>query len=97
MSKARHGFMDGGKPSINQGRESETEDKMEAGHNKGGKVKRAKGGRTDAFAAGGAPKMRMDRPGRKRGGGVGADRTPLSSAANTSDASGHTGGEGKCG
>lgn len=32
---------------------------------------------------------RMDRPGRKRGGAVGADQTPLSTAARTRDAGIH--------
>lgn len=33
---------------------------------------------------------RLDRPGRKRGGGVGADSTPLTTAAKTTQASDHT-------
>jgi len=32
-----------------------------------------------------AKKHRLDRPGRKRGGGVGADTSPLTTAANTSE------------
>lgn len=56
----------------------------------GGKVKkhhRAAGGKVTATPAkalglmtGGAVRGRLDRPGRKRGGAVGADRSPLSSA-----------------
>jgi len=46
--------------------------------------RRNKGGRTVKAVAhrmtGGATKMRLDRPGRKRGGRVGADTSPLSSA-----------------
>jgi hypothetical protein len=45
----------------------------------GGKVKRAKGGHV-MHMDGKKSKHRMDRPGRKRGGAVGADRSPLSSA-----------------
>ena len=36
-----------------------------------------------------AGRRRMDRPGRKRGGGIGADMTPLSSAARTREAGAH--------
>lgn len=32
---------------------------------------------------------RLDRPGRKRGGGVGADKTPLTTAATTTQAGAH--------
>lgn len=32
---------------------------------------------------------RLDRPGRRRGGGVGADKTPLSTAARTTQAEAH--------
>ncbi len=49
--------------------------------------RRNKGGRTVKAVAhrmtGGATKMRLDRPGRKRGGRVGADTSPLSSAHGT--------------
>lgn len=53
------------------------------------------------YRRGGAPKKevemegsktkhrRLDRPGRKRGGGVGADMTPLSTAARTRQSEGH--------
>lgn len=41
----------------------------------GGRVAKSVG-----FMTGGAVKPRMDRPGRKRGGRVGADKAPLSSA-----------------
>jgi len=48
---------------------------------RGGKVKkRATGGKIQAFMDGGGVKPRLNRPGRKRGGGVGADRSPLSTA-----------------
>lgn len=52
----------------------------------GGKVKhkgkhhRASGGKVLGLMTGGAVRPRLDRPGRKRGGRVGADRSPLSSA-----------------
>lgn len=41
---------------------------------------RKRGGRA-MKAEGGVSKMRLDRPGRKTGGRVGADKSPLSSAA----------------
>lgn len=53
----------------------------------GGKVKkhhRAAGGKVLGLMTGGGVKPRMDRPGRKRGGAVGADRSPLSSAHRSS-------------
>jgi hypothetical protein len=51
----------------------------------GGKVP---AGKTIGLMTGGAVRPRLDRPGRKRGGGVGADKSPLSSAHH----GGHPGG-----
>lgn len=49
---------------------------------RGGRVKKAKEmGKVEGKKA----KMRLDRPGRKRGGRVGADRSPLSEAAKVSN------------
>ncbi|RUV86931.1 hypothetical protein EOA60_20795 [Mesorhizobium sp. M1A.F.Ca.IN.020.06.1.1] len=45
----------------------------------GGRVKKKEGGKV----GGKMSKMRLDRPGRKSGGRVGADRSPLSEAAKT--------------
>lgn len=47
---------------------------------KGGKVKRNTGGVVPALMTGGAVRPRLDRPGRKTGGRVGADKAPLSTA-----------------
>lgn len=55
---------------------------------KGGRVKRATGGKVKAapvtkdvgFMTGGAVRPRLDRPGRKAGGRVGANTSPLSTA-----------------
>lgn len=59
---------------------------------RGGPVrKRREGGRVEGKIA----KMRLDRPGRKTGGRVGADRSPLSEAARTTDRS-DTPEEGHC-
>ncbi len=49
----------------------------------GGRVKKKEMGKVDGKKS----KMRLDRPGRKSGGRVGADTSPLSSAAKTSDPS----------
>jgi hypothetical protein len=49
----------------------------------GGRVKKKEGGKVEGKKA----KMRLDRPGRKMGGRVGADRSPLSEAARTTDRS----------
>lgn len=59
----------------------------------GGSVKRKAGGGVEARAEGGAAGKRHDRPGRKRGGGVGSDMRPLTSANKTRDAQGHTADE----
>jgi hypothetical protein len=49
----------------------------------GGRVKKKEAGKVDGKMS----KMRLDRPGRKAGGRVGADSSPLSSAAKTTGAS----------
>lgn len=46
---------------------------------RGGKC-RATGGKVVGLMTGGAVRPRLDRPGRKSGGRVGADKSPLSSA-----------------
>ncbi len=47
---------------------------------KGGRAKRKKGGKVIGLMTGGAVRPRLDRPGRKMGGGVGANTSPLSTA-----------------
>lgn len=71
-------------------KEAEGKESYDKGDEKkhGGKVKkhkRAAGGgiaatKTIGLMTGGGVRPRLDRPGRKRGGAVGADRSPLSSA-----------------
>ncbi len=98
MSRARHNpapnRASGGRTSMkvsgNPDVFAEAEDKK-----KGGKVKkRATGGSVTAGVgaaptkeigrmSGGAVKARMDRPGRKKGGRVGANNSPLSTAHGT--------------
>lgn len=86
MSRARHKASGGRtemKVSGNPDVFKEAEDKK-----KGGKVKRATGGgvgvgKVVGLMTGGAVKPRMDRPGRKSGGRVGANLSPLSTAHGT--------------
>jgi hypothetical protein len=52
------------------------------------KVKRKKGGKVIGLMTGGGVRPRLDRPGRKSGGGVGANRSPLSTAHNTTSIAG---------
>ena len=58
------------------------EDEDGESRKKGGKVmkKRATGGKVIGLMTGGGVAARLDRPGRKSGGGVGANTTPLSTA-----------------
>jgi hypothetical protein len=55
---------------------------------KGGRAKRAGGGQGKVIGlmTGGAVRPRLDRPGRKMGGRVGANTSPLSSAHGTTSA-----------
>lgn len=67
----------------------------EAERAKGGRVARATGGKVAAepatktvgFMTGGGVRPRLDRPGRKQGGGVGANKSPLSTAHNVTSPS----------
>lgn len=86
MKKRKSGGGAEPKPYNAQGSEVEKEAEERKA---GGAVKRKSGGGVQQRAEGGAAAKRHDRPGRKRGGGVGSDMRPLSSAANTKDAMGH--------
>lgn len=91
MSKARHkhkagggrtGMVASGNPDVIKEAEGK-EDYAKGDEKKHGgraKHKRAAGGKVIGLMTGGAVKPRGDRPGRKMGGRVGADRAPLSSA-----------------
>jgi hypothetical protein len=57
--------------------------KEAAERKKGGRVERATGGKVVGLMTGGAVKPRLDRPGRKSGGRVGANKAPLSTAHST--------------
>ena len=102
MSRARHETQNrakGGrtemKVSGNPDVFKEAEDKHGT-RKRGGKVKhRAKGGglapdKDIGLMTGGAVRPRLDRPGRNRGGGVGADTSPLSTAHSGSHGGGST-------
>jgi hypothetical protein len=90
MSRARHragggriGLKAAGNPDVFK--EAEGKEDYAKGDEKkhGGKVKhhkRASGGKVIGLMTGGGVRPRLDRPGRKRGGAVGSDRSPLSSA-----------------
>ena len=102
MSRARHEMRkDGGKvePKVKEEDYSATDDGdpnvvKEAEERKHGgrmeKKKKQHGGEVD----GKMMKHRLDRPGRKRGGGVGADKSPLTEASKVTDATEHTSSEG---
>ena len=78
MKKRKSG---GGAPMVASGNPNvikEAEEKM-----KGGRVKRKDGG-VVLRMTGGAVRPRLDRPGPKSGGRVGANTSPLSTAHNTS-------------
>jgi hypothetical protein len=85
MSKARHKKADGGRTKMwvsgnpDVKKEAEGKESYDKGdeRKRGGKVMKMEG-------KGG--KHRMDRPGRKRGGAVGADRSPLSTAHRSTSA-----------
>lgn len=92
MSRARHksggGVMDSDKSPTDTYAGGSSNVKMEAEEKKnGGRTKRKfkDGGSIDGMPG----KKRMDRPGRKSGGRIGADKAPLSTAAKITPASGH--------
>lgn len=99
MSKHRHKKEGGrthmwvsGNPDVEK--EAEGKEDYAKGDEKkhGGKVKkhgkhhRKAGGKVVGLMTGGGVRPRLDRPGRKMGGRVGADRAPLSSAHGTHSA-----------
>lgn len=96
MSKHRHKKAEGGRTKMwvsgnpDVKKEAEGEEPYDKGderkHGGRAKHKRATGGKVVGLMTGGGVRPRLDRPGRKRGGGVGADRSPLSSAHGKSSA-----------
>ena len=80
----RVGLVASGNPDVLE-EAHDDEDGEITGHEKkhGGKVKKHKrktGGKVLGLMTGGGVKARLDRPGRKRGGAVGANTSPLSTA-----------------
>ena len=63
---------------------AEGDEKKHGGKVKMHKHKRKAGGKVLGLMTGGGVKQRFDRPGRKRGGAVGADKSPLSTAFHSS-------------
>ena len=97
MSRARHHMehdkkAEGGKvepglhPKAYDAQGSEVEKEADE-KKRGGRAKRKDGGRM--HHEGGMKAKRLDRPGRKRGGRVGADKMPLTGANKITDASEH--------
>lgn len=80
----RTGLVAAGNPDVIK--EAEGKEDYAKGDEKkhGGSVKkkhhRKDGGKVIGLMTGGGVRPRLDRPGRKRGGAVGSDRSPLSSA-----------------
>lgn len=78
-----------GNPNVlKEAKEDRTGDEDKVSRKKGGKVEKKKGGKVVGLMTGGSVRPRLDRPGRKRGGGVGANSSPLSTAHNTTSAAG---------
>ena len=70
----------GNKNVISEAKEGKNGDE---GRKSGGAVKeRKRGGKVLGLMTGGGVRPRLDRPGRKSGGGVGANLSPLSTAKN---------------
>lgn len=86
------GSVDPGK-DVYAGKDSPTVKEAEERSRGGGAKKRKAGGGVEHRAEGGSAMKRHDRPGRKRGGGVGSDMRPLTTANKTRDADGHSGDE----
>ena len=81
--KAKGGPMlvSGNPKVVAEAKEKTTGDKDAVSDNK---KKRKAGGKVIGLMTGGGVRPRLDKPGRKSGGGVGANRSPLSTAHNTS-------------
>jgi hypothetical protein len=76
----RTGLVASGNPDVIKEAEGKEDYAKGDERKRGGRAKRKAGGKVIGLMTGGGVKPRLDRPGRKRGGAVGADRSPLSSA-----------------
>lgn len=68
--------------------DEDTVSEAESRHRKKGGKARQKGGKVIGLMTGGKVRPRLDRPGRKSGGGVGANSSPLSTAHNSTSPGG---------
>jgi hypothetical protein len=75
----RVGLVAAGNPDVLK-EADEDEDGEETGYKRGGKVKKKKEHKEKMRMDGGSVRARMDRPGRRAGGAVGANTSPLSTA-----------------
>lgn len=86
MSRMRHKMKkDGGRTEMKVSGNPDVFQEAEE-RKKGGRAKRKDGGKVIGLMTGGGVRPRLDRPGRKSGGRVGADKSPLSSAHGTTAA-----------
>ena len=81
MSRMRHKKAGGGRTEMKVSGNPDVFKEAEE-RKKGGKVKRATGGKVIGLMTGGGVRPRLDRPGRKSGGRVGSNLNPLSTAHN---------------
>lgn len=72
---------------VAEAEEKRIGDEDKVGRKRGGKAKRKTGGKVLKMD-GGSVRPRLDRPGRKMGGGVGSNRSPLSTAHGTTGIAG---------
>jgi hypothetical protein len=82
MSRARHKKADGGRTNMKVSGNPDVFKEADE-RKKGGRAKRADGGKIVGLMTGGGVRPRLDRPGRKAGGRVGANTSPLSTAHGT--------------
>ncbi len=80
----------GGRAQVVSGNKNVIDEAKEGTTGDVDKVKknRKTGGKVIGLMTGGGVRPRLDRPGRKSGGGVGANRSPLSTAHNTTSVKG---------
>lgn len=76
----RTGLVAEGNPDVLKEAEGKEDYAKGDERKKGGRAKRKAGGKVVGLMTGGGVRPRLDRPGRKRGGAVGSDRSPLSTA-----------------
>ena len=95
-SGGREGLVASGNPDVLKEAKGEMPyakgDESDGGHHpkkRGGRAKRKDGGKVLGLMTGGGVRPRLDRPGRRMGGRVGSDRSPLSTAHRTAGSNAH--------